>query len=155
MADRKLSDTIRSASAVNLKYSAELLNLGREYVRAFSSALSDGLPETGGGGGGETRRAPLLLAGQEGDTANAAFTINNPGSLKGTVTLSVIGDFSDTKVTVTPERLALDEATGETVVRILAKVGKKTEVGRDYTGTVLFPEMDYRLTDFVVRKLPK
>ncbi len=154
MADRKLSETIRSASAVNLKYSAELLNLGREYVRAFSTALSDGLPQTGEGKE-EPRRAPLLLAGQEGETANAAFTINNPGSLKGTVTLSVIGDFADTKVTVTPERLALDEATGETVIRILAKIGKKTEIGRDYTGTVLFPEMDYRLTDFVVRKLPK
>lgn len=154
MADRKLSDTIRSASAVNLKYSAELLNLGREYVRAFSSALSDGLPETGGGAE-EPRHVPLLLAGTEGETANAAFTINNSGNLKGTVTLSVMGDFADTKVTVTPERLALDEATGETVVRILAKIGKKTEVGRDYTGTVLFPEMDYRLTDFVVRKLPK
>lgn len=153
MADRKLSDTIRSASAVNLKFSAELLNLGREYVRAFTSAISDGLPETGGGAE-EPRRVPLLLAGAEGETANAAFTINNSGSLKGTVTLSVIGDFSDTKVTVTPERLALDEATGETVVRILARIGKKTEAGKDYTGTVLFPEMDYRLTDFVVRKLP-
>lgn len=154
MADRKLSETIRSASAVNLKYSAELLNLGRQYVRAFSSALSDGLPQTAEDS--ETpRRAPLLLAGQEGETANAAFTINNPGTLKGTVTLSVIGDFADTRVTVTPEVLSLDDATGETVVRILAKIGKKTEAGTDYTGTVLFPEMDYRLIDFVVRKLPK
>ena len=32
MADRKLSETIRSASAVNLKFSAELVNLGREDV---------------------------------------------------------------------------------------------------------------------------
>lgn len=154
MADRKLSDTIRSASAVNLKFSAELLNLGREYVRAFSSALTEGFPETREGRE-EARRAPLLLAGAEGETANAAFTINNPGTLKGTVTLAVTGDFADSKVTVTPERLALDEQTGETVVRILAKIGKKAEVCKDYTGTVLFPEMDYRLTDFVVRKLPK
>ncbi len=154
MPDRKLSDTIRSASAVNLKYSAELLNLGREYVRAFTSALSEGLPETGEGKA-EPRRAPLLLAGQEGETANAAFTVTNPGTLKGTVTLAVSGDFADTRVSVTPERLALEEATGETVVRLLATIGKKTEVGRDYTGTVLFPEMDYRLTDFVIRKLPK
>ena len=154
MADRKLSDTIRGASAVNLKYSAELVNLGREYLRAFTSVLSDGLPDTDDKSE-EPRRAPLLLAGQEGETANAAFTINNPGNLKGTVTLAVIGNFADTTVTVTPERLALDEATGETVVRILARIGKKTEPGQDYTGTVLFPEMDYRLTDFVVRKLPK
>jgi hypothetical protein len=153
MAERKLSDTIRSASAVNLKYSAELLNLGREYVRAFSSAVSDGLPLTGGQSE-EVRRPPLLLAGQEGEMANAAFTIKNSRNLKGTVTLLVTGDFSDTRVTVSPERLVLDETTGEIVIRVLAKIGKKTEVGRDYTGTVMFPEMDYRLTDFVVRKLP-
>lgn len=153
MADRKLSDTIRSASAVNLKYSAELLNLGRDYVRAFSSAITDGLPDTGEPKD-EPRRPPLLLAGLEGEVANAAFTIKNPRNLKGTVTLLVTGDFADTKVTVSPERLVLDETTGETVVRILAKLGKKTETGRDYTGTVMFPEMDYRLTDFVVRKLP-
>ena len=151
MAERKLSETIRSASAVNLKYSAELLNLGREYVRAFTSALSDvqdAVREP------ETRRPPLLLAGKAGETANAAFAVGNRGNLKGTVTLTVTGDFSDTKVTVEPERLALDDGADEVIVRILAKVGRKTETGRDFTGTVLIPELDRRLTDFVVRRLP-
>jgi hypothetical protein len=150
MAERKLSETVRSASAVNLKFSAELLNLGREYVRAFTTALTEGQTERQP----ETRRTPLLLAGKAGETANAAFAIGNPGNFKGTVTLSTTGDFADTKVTVEPERLALDEATGEIIVRILAKIGSKTETGVDYGGTVLIPEMDHRVTDFVVRRLP-
>ncbi|MGA0616151.1 hypothetical protein [Paracoccus sp. KR1-242] len=150
MADRKLSETIRGASAVNLKYSAELLNLGREYVRAFTSALTEGngAPEP------ETQRPPLLLAGRTGETANAAFAIGNRGAMKGTVTVSVSGDFADTKVSVEPERLALDNAAEEIIVRILARIGPKTESGKDYIGTVLIPEMDHRLTDFVLRKLP-
>ncbi len=151
MADKKMSDTIRNTSAVNLKYSAELLNLGREYVRAFSSALTDGRtdPEPE-----EVRRPPLLLAGKAGETANAAFAITNPGTMKGTVTLAVAGDFSDTKVTVEPERLSFDDGTDEVVVRILAQIGRKAVAGQDYSGTVMFPEMDFRVTDFVVRKLP-
>lgn len=150
MVERKLSETIRSASAVNLKYSAELLNLGREYVRAFTSAISEGETTREP----EPRRPPLLLAGKAGETANAAFAIGNSGNLKGTVTLTVEGDFADTKVTVDPERLSLDSGGGEVIVRILAKIGRKAEAGQDYTGTVLIPEMDHRLTDFVVRKLP-
>ena len=150
MVERKLSETIRSASAVNLKYSAELLNLGREYVRAFTSAVSEGQEAREP----EARRPPLLLAGKAGETANAAFAIGNRGNVKGTVTLVVSGDFSDTKVTVDPERLSLEDGSGEVIVRVLAKIGRKTEAGKDYTGTVLIPEMDHRLTDFVVRKLP-
>lgn len=151
MAEKKLSDTIRNTSAVNLKFSAELLNLGREYVRAFSSALTDGQPEPEQK---EERRPPLLIAGKAGETANAAFAITNPGTMKGTVTLAVSGDFSDTKVTVDPERLSFDGGEDEIVVRVLAKIGRKTAMGQDYTGTVMFPEMDFRVTDFVIRKLP-
>jgi hypothetical protein len=151
MADKKLTDTVRNASAVNLKYSAELLNLGRSYVRAFSFALTDGqtVKEPDG-----VKRPPLLLAGKAGETANAAFSISNPGTIKGTVTLAVTGEFADTKVSVEPERLTFDDATDEIVVRVLAKIGRKTATGVDYAGTVLFPEMDYRVTDFVLRKLP-
>ncbi len=151
MADKKLTDTVRNTSAVNLQYSAELLNLGRSYVRAFSSALTDGAttqePE-------DVKRPPLLLAGKVGETANAAFSISNPGKIKGTVTLAVTGEFSDTKVSVEPERVTFDDAEDEIVVRVLAKIGRKTTTGVDYAGTVLFPEMDYRVTDFVLRKLP-
>ena len=155
MAQRKLSDAIRTASAVNLKYSAELLNLGRDYLRAFTEALTEGQetrePETRPP---EAKRPPLLLAGKAGEIANAAFAINNPGGLKGTVTLTVMGEFADTEVSVEPESLTLDETAGETIVRILAKIGGKTTPGTDYTGTLLIRELNHPVTAFVVRKLP-
>lgn len=152
MAERTLSGAVRSVSAVNLKYSAELLNLGRDYVRAFTAALTDAAAQDGGGA--PTQRPPLLLAGKAGETANAAFAIGNSGKLSGTVTLSVMGDFGDTKVTVEPEQLAFGAAEGDIIVRILARIGRKAEVGKDYTGSVVIPEMDHKVTDFVVRKLP-
>ena len=150
MADRKLSQTIRNASAVNLKYSADLLNLGRDYVRAFSAALTN--PESGGKP--EPARAPLLLAGRTGETANAAFAISNSGKISGTVTLQLTGDFADTQISVDPERISFDEDKSDRVVRILAVIGSKTEVGRDYAGTILIPELDHRITHIVLRKLP-
>lgn len=150
MADRKLSQTIRNASAVNLKFSADLLNLGRDYVRAFSAALTTPQPETRP----EPSRAPLLLAGRTGDTANAAFAISNSGKLTGTVTLQLTGDFADSKLSVDPERISFDDDKSDRVVRIIAVVGPKTEVGRDYSGTVLIPELDHRITNIVLRKLP-
>lgn len=154
MAERTLSGAIRNASAVNLKYSADLLNLGRDYVRAFTAALSEEAAQPDAGGAAP--RPPLLLAGRAGETANAAFAIGNNGKLKGTLTLSVLGDFGDSKVSVEPERLAFDEAggEGEITVRILAKIGRKTEAGADATGSVVIPELDHKVTDFVVRKLP-
>lgn len=150
MADRKLSQTIRNASAVNLKYSADLLNLGRDYLRAFTAALTS----PGPAGKPEPSRAPLLLAGRTGDTANAAFAISNSGKITGAVTLQVTGDFADTQITVEPERISFDDDKSDRVVRIIAVLGSKTEVDRDYTGTVLIPELDHRITNFVLRKLP-
>jgi hypothetical protein len=149
MADRKLSETIRTASSVNLRYSADLMNLARNYVRDFSAALTtppadEPAPAPAG--------APLLLAGKAGETANAAFAIRNSGKLTGTVTLQVTGDFADSKVTVEPERISFDE-DGEKIVRILAVVGKKMESGKDFTGSVTIPELDHRITGFVLRKL--
>lgn len=150
MADHKLSSTIRNASAVNLKFSADLLNLGRDYVRAFSAALTTVEPQSKP----ELSRAPLLLAGRTGDTANAAFAISNSGKINGTVTLQLTGAFADTQISVDPERISFDDDKSDRVVRILAVIGPDTEVGRDYAGTVMIPELDHRITNIVLRKLP-
>jgi len=150
MADRKLSDAVRNASAVNLKYSADLLNLAREYVRAFTAALT--APEPDGGAQGTPARPPLLLAGRAGETANAAFAIGSSGKLTGTVTLQVTGAFEDSQVSVEPDRISFAD-DGEKIVRILAKVGKKMPADTDFIGAVIIPELDHRVTQFVLRKL--
>lgn len=150
MADRKLSNVVRNASAVNLKYSADLLNLARDYVRAFTAAVTTPNAETGAKG--SASRPPLLLAGRSGETANAAFAISSSGKLTGTVTLQVTGSFEDSQVRVEPDRISFAD-NGEKVVRILAKVGKKMPADTDFTGAVVIPEMDHRITQFVLRKL--
>lgn len=149
MADRKLSNTIRGASAVNLRYSAELLNLARDYVRDFADAVTAPVreePDT------PRSRPTLLLAGRAGEVANAAFALAGSGRNKGTVTLKVEGDFADSEVTVEPERVTLTEG-GEAIVRILARVGKQMPAGTDFPGAVVIPEFDHRITGFVLRKL--
>lgn len=150
MADRKLSSTIRGASAVNLRYSAELLNLARDYVRDFAGALTAAADDAGEDA---PRRQPtLLLAGRAGETANAAFVLDGGGRLKGVVTLKVEGEFADSVVTVEPERLSFAEG-GERVVRILARIGKEMPAETDFVGAVVIPEFDHRITSFVLRKL--
>lgn len=152
MADRKLSNTIRSASAVNLKFSADLLNLGRDYIRAFSAALTTTEPDAPSRS--DTTRTPLLLAGRNGDTANAAFAISNSGKLRGTFTLQLTGDFADTRIIVDPERISFDDEKSDRIVRLLAEIGPQTEIDKDYVGTVIIPELDHRITNIVLRKLP-
>lgn len=150
MPDHRLSNTVRNASAVNLKYSADLLNLARDYVRAFSAALTTPGEETETKA--PTRGAPLLLAGRAGETANAAFALSSSGKLTGTVTLQVTGSFEDSEVRVEPDRISFAEE-GDKIVRILAKVGKKMPANTDFAGAVIISELDHRITQFILRKL--
>jgi hypothetical protein len=151
MADRKLTSTIRSASALNLRYSADLMNLARNYIRDFSEALSS-VQEVEDSTPVQPTGAPLLLAGRVGETANAAFAIRNSEKLTGTATLQPTGDFDDCIVTVDPERISFDEP-GEKIVRILVVIGQKMPAGKDFLGTVKIKEFDHRITNFVLRKL--
>ena len=152
MSGNKLSDTIRNASTVNMRYSARLLNLGREYVKAFSDSLTAGAGETENDGG-KKAGAPLLLAGRTGETANAAFSVSGGAGLPSVLTLKVNGEFGDTKVWVEPETLSLQDGKAE-ITRIMAKIGKKTEAETDVAGEVVIAELGRKVTDFVLRKLP-
>jgi len=154
MADRKLSSTIRTASAVNLRYSADLLNLGRDYIKAFSAALLEPGQEPSDKDAPVAARAPLLLAGHAGETANAAFSLKGNSNLVGTVALEVTGDFGDSKVTLQPSSIEFDGET-EQIVRILAKIGRKMPPETDHVGTVTIKQPNHLVTNFVLRKLPK
>ena len=101
MNGKRLSDTIRTASAVNLRYSADLLNLAKRYVKDFSDALmADAEAETGPNREGFVRRPTLLVAGRTGELANAAFALTSSAGMTGTVSLKTVGDFADSKVRV-------------------------------------------------------
>ena len=160
MANNKLSDIIKGATEVNLRFSADLLNLSKDYVKAFSEAVTseiardvaaedDSAPEK------QPRPAqPLLIvAGRKGETANAAFAVNNTSQMSGSVTLGLNGDFADSEVTVEPDRLSLKNGEGASI-RIRAKIGGKTSVEQDYRGTVVINELGIQLAEFIVRRLP-
>jgi hypothetical protein len=153
MSGNKLSDTIRNASTVNMRYTARLLNLGREYVKAFSDALTAGAGDAENGSESKKPGAPLLLAGRTGETANAAFTVSGGSNLPSTLTLKVNGEFGDTKVWVEPDTLSLQDGKAE-ITRILASIGRKTEAAKDFGGEVVIAELNRKVTDFVLRKLP-
>lgn len=153
MSGSKLSDAVRSASTVNMRYSAKLLNLAREYVKAFTDALAAGVDDGGAPADDKPSSAPLLLAGHSGETANAAFTVRGGANLPSVLTLRVLGEFADTKVWTEPASLSLQDGKAE-VVRVMAKIGKKTEADHDVPGSVTLAELDRKVTDFVLRKLP-
>jgi hypothetical protein len=155
MANNKLSDIIKSAAEVNLRYSANLLNLSKDYVKAFSKAVTNEMSSDEDDNAPEPRPTqPLLIvAGRKGETANAAFAINNTSQMSGSVTLSINGDFADSKVTVEPDTLSLKNGEGA-IIRILATIGSKTSVDQDYQGAVRINELGIQLAEFIVRRLP-
>ncbi|MEM7059632.1 MAG: hypothetical protein AAF557_18765 [Pseudomonadota bacterium] len=154
MSGKKLSDVIKSASAVNLKYSANLLNLGREYVSAFTDAMQETLDDEveGAPGPAAQARPPLLLAGRAGEMANAAFTMTSSSGPGGKVTLKAVGDFGDTKVSIDPADVTIENGK-EVLARVMAKIGRKMPAGVDHVGAVMCEELDSKIADFVIRKI--
>lgn len=169
MTNLRLGDIIKSATEVNLRYSASALNLSKDYLKAFARAVTnedtpeqpdnkepeagpEPGPEPGPGTKSESRRPPLIVAGRRGDVANAAFAVNNTSQMSGTVTLQAVGDFADTKVSVDPETLTLKNGEGA-IIRVLASIGNKTPVDVDHPGMVVIPELGLQVAEFVVRRL--
>ena len=148
-----LAGLIRGAAAVNVRYTASLVGLARDYVEALSETLSQGPREAAPANGARPTSAPLLLAGRAKETVNAAFTIGGGPNLPATLTLSVRGDFGDTKVWVEPGTLSLRDGKAA-ITRIMATIGAKTAADTDVAGEVMIEELNRKLTDFVVHKLP-
>ncbi len=157
MSNQRLSDIIKSATEVNLRYSANLLNLSKDYIKSFTQSLANEearevdekatAPKTG------AKTVPLIIAGRMGETANAAFVVNNTSNMGGSVSLQVSGDFADSLVTVEPEILSLKNGEGA-IIRILVTIGKQMLDGVDHHGTVLIPELGITIAEFVIHKLP-
>lgn len=168
MPNKKFGDLIKSAAEVNLRFSADMLNLSKDYVKAFSQAVTsnvgsvdedDNVPETRTESETEPKNDPraaqslLIVAGRKGESANAAFAVNNTSQMSGTVTLGIKGEFSNSVVTVEPDTLTLKNGEG-CIIRILAKIGNKMPVDEDFRGTVIINELGMQLSEFIVRRLP-
>lgn len=150
MESAKLSDLVKNAVKVNLNYSASLLTLSKEYIKAMTDALSNGIteqPETSA-----PTRIPLIIAGRAGDKGNATFAVHNTSGIRGSISLQIQGDFEGVELDVDPAKLDLDVDANE-LVRILATFTSKAPIEKDMAGVVIIPELGLRVAEFVVRRL--
>jgi len=154
MESAKLSDLVKNAVKVNLNYSASLLTLSKEYIKAMTDALSNGVveqPDKPTGTSAPTR-IPLIIAGRAGETGNATFAVHNTSGIRGSISLQIQGDFEGINLEVDPAKLDLEVDANE-LVRILATFTSKAPVEKDMTGVVMIPELGLRVAEFVVRRL--
>lgn len=124
MDNTKLSDLVKSAVKVNLNYSASLLTLSKDYIKAMSEALTN-----------PTAAQPDI------DDATPAR-----------IPLQIQGEFEGVELSVDPAKLDLEIGANE-LVRILASITSKAPVGKDMAGVVMIPELGLRVAEFVVRRL--
>jgi len=165
MAER-LVDAVKGVVAVNLRYTSLLLNLTKEYVKAFEGAVREGVssqtepaasvaPAAPAATEGQpaSRRTPILLAGELGEEASGAFALANTSDKELNVNLVVQGEFDAAEVRINPSALVLAPGANATI-RLKLTLTSALEEGRDYFGAVLAPGLSTQAIEFVVRRLP-
>lgn len=147
----RVTDLIKGAVELNLRYTSTLLHLSKDYLKDAGDVLTrDEAPAPSAAPG--QPRPPLLLAGRSGDIANAAFAINNPGDKDISVHLLVQGELGDDRVTLDPARFPLP-AGGSIIVRIVVPIDDKLAAERDHNGSVVAPGLSSQGVPFIVRRL--
>lgn len=149
----RVTDLLKGAVELNLRYTSTLLHLSKDYLKDASGVLTrDEAPPAPAPAPGTSPRPPLLLAGRSGDVANAAFAINNPGDKEISVHLLVQGELGDDRVRLDPARFAL-KAGASTIVRIVVPIDDKLQAERDHNGSVVAPGLSSQGVPFIVRRL--
>lgn len=154
----RVSDLLKGALELNLRYTSTLLNLSKEYLRDANVVLTNGTqpasPERADAAAAPAGvRPPLLIVGRAGDTANGAFAINNPRDHEMSVHLMVQGELGEGVVSVDPMQLTL-QPRASAIVRILARIDEHLPVDRDHVGSVVAPGLSTQGVPFIVRRLP-
>ncbi len=152
----RLSDMARGATEVNLRFTASLLNLSRDYLRTMRDTLMEKAAPEDADDGSEPQPVgdvPMLIAGRRGETGNAAFTVSNASKRDGAVTLECRGEFGGAKVETDPQKLEMKSGEVATV-RVLAGFDASLPLGEDVAGSVVIPELDRTVARFVLRRLP-
>lgn len=148
----RVTDLLKSAVELNLKYTSTLLHLSKDYLKDASDVVTR---EAAPSPPAQTTaaRAPLLIAAYAGETGNAAFALNNPIGRDIPVHLVVQGELGDDRVRVDPARFTL-KAGEQLVVRILASIDDKLPENQDHAGQVVAPGLSNQTVPFIVRRLP-
>lgn len=154
----RITNLLKGAVELNLRYTSTLLHLSKDYLRDASVVLADGpvpdpTPKPGGDGGPTPpSRQPLLIVGHAGETASAAFAISNPSDRLMNVHLVVQGELGERVVSLDPAELALEPGKNA-IVRILARLDDQLPVDKDHVGTVVAPGLIHQGVPFIVRRL--
>jgi hypothetical protein len=151
----KIIDIVKSVTELNLRYTSTLLYLGKDYVKDINTVVTTNTRPRGPTG--ETpppsRPQPLLIVGALDETVGAAFPLRNSSGRDVNVTLVVQGELGNGHVRVEPESLAIKQGESA-IVRVIAHIDSKLDVGRDYAGAVAAPGLSAQFVEFVVRRLP-
>lgn len=149
----RVTDLIKGAVELNLRYTSTLLHLSKDYLKDANVVLKRETAPAPPPGEPAPQRPPLLVVGRAGDVANAAFAINNPTDREINVHLVVQGELDERHVRTDPARFTLKPGEG-TIVRILATIDEKLPVDRDHVGSVVTPGLSSQGVPFIVRRLP-
>ena len=160
MVKERIIDVIKSATEVNLRYSAITLKLAREYIKELDGLVREKVAGTdsdrSNGATAEPapeRRPPILLVAQAGAEATGAFVLNNAAEADLNVALIVQGELGPARAELVPASFVIPPADSA-VVQLKVKVTEGMEVGRDYVGAVVAPGLSAPAIEFVVRRLP-
>lgn len=149
----RVTDLLKSAVELNLKYTSTLLHLSKDYLKDAGEVLSREPAPPAPAEPAPAGRAPLLIAGRSGETGNAAFALNNPGDKDMAVHLVVQGDLGDDRVKLDPARFALKPGE-QAIVRIVVAFDDKLPENHDHVGQVVAPGLSNQGVPFIVRRLP-
>jgi hypothetical protein len=152
----RVSDLVKGAIELNLRYTSTLLHLSKDYLKDANVVLTRG-PQPSPAGKAEAgampeSRPPLLIVGRAGETGNGAFAINNPRDHEMNVHLIVQGELDERVVKVDPAQLTL-QPRETAIVRILAHIDENLPVDRDHVGSVVAPGLTNQGVPFIVRRL--
>ncbi len=150
----KLTDLLKGALELNLRYTSTLLHLSRDYLKDANEVVRrEPAAPAPPAEPAPAQRPPLLVAGRAGELANGAFAINNPTDKEMNVHLVVQGELGEPHVRVDPERITLQPGAGA-IVRVLAAIDARLPVDRDHVGSVVAPGLSSQGVPFIVRRLP-
>lgn len=149
----RVTDLIKGAVELNLRYTSTLLHLSKDYLKDAGVVLTRDQPPAPAPAPDAPQRQPLLLVGRRGDTVSAAFPINNPGDKDIGVHFLVQGELGEDRVRLDPSRATLKP--GATIfIRVLTSIDDKLEAERDYKGSIVAPGLSLQSgVPIIVRRL--
>ncbi len=151
----RITDLLKEAVEMNLRYTSTLLNLAKDYLKDANGLMTRPLNTER-----NTERSspvapppPLLIVGRAGETGNGAFVINNPIDREIKVKLVVQGELDESSIRIDPTEIILRQGENA-IVRIIAQISDNLPVDRDHLCSVVAPGLASQGIPFIVRRLP-